>query len=328
MDKNLRNIIVTKVLANIPPHIRPIDYLIEVLHISRESVYRRIRGDISFTMEEIATLSCELGFSVDEFVGGQTGARFFFDFPTDILLDPSGVFFAMIDQHYRNTLDIVNAKHAESFLVLNYIRPVFAVFFDELFKFLYYRWMHQSHETSLKYYYSDVVLPDEIVSIQEKLKTLFPQVNPVTIILDPNIFIKLMHEILYYYTRKLIDEKTFRQLKEDMLGMVNLVEEIAQAGQFAPQTKYHIYLSAISVEANSFYARYDNNVLSNFLAYSMKPIIIRDTSTCAIHKKWLESLKKYATLITQSNEILQVKYFNKQRNYIENIETNPMQFFY
>jgi hypothetical protein len=184
--------------------------------------------------------------------------------------------------------------------------------------------MHQSNKTSIKYYYSNFVFPDEIISIQKKLKDMSKKINNVTIILDPNIFVNFIREIQYYYMRKLISEEEFLRLKGEMIGMVNMAEEIARTGEFAPGAKFNIYLSSISIEANSFYVKYDNKQLSHFLVYSIEPFSINNAQVCEVQKRLMESLKKYSTLITQSNEILQIKYFNQQREFIENIENIPL----
>jgi hypothetical protein len=125
-----------------------------------------------------------------------------------------------------------------------------------------------------------------------------------------------MREVQYYHECKLIDEPVFGKLKDEMLDMIRLFEETTQTGGFTPSAKINLYLSSVGMEANSSYFQNDNCVMSNFLAYSVKPITIKNVSICAIHKKRLESLKKYATLITQSNEIIQAKYFDQQRNHL------------
>jgi hypothetical protein len=327
MDNNLRNIIIQKILESIPSHAKLVNYLMQALNISRESVYRRMKGDIPFTIEEIIKLSKKLNFSLDELVGGEKEFRFFFDIPANTLEEPAETYLQMIDQQYQGLLNLQNAKHTESFIVLNYITPVFAVFSDELFKFLYYRWMHQNREISLKYYYSDVVLPDALVFMQKKIKALSPKVDTMTFVLDPDIFINIIRDVQYCYQRKLIDEDTFQCLREDIWAMLNQIETFTQTGVSNMGSQFNLYLSSVSVKANSYYIEYDDKRISYFHVYFIKPITINNPDICNIHKKWIESLKKYATLITQSNEILQAKYFNQQRAYLENIENFSFHFF-
>ena len=315
---NLRNTITTKILSSISPRVKPIDYLMEALNISRESVYRRIRGDISFTLEEIAKLSIDLEFSIDELVIKDMHSRAFFDLHTTSTQDPSNIFITMFQQCYQSIFDLPPyVKNIESIMTLNHIPSEFLIFFNHLFKFSYYQWMHQNQESSLKYFYSDVTLPETLVFLQQKALENLKKIRNNTIIFDPNSFQSLVVDVQYYYKRKLINEDEFSLIRNDLLKLVNMAENIAQTGFYASDTKCNLYLSSLSIESSSRYIKYEDHVKSQFYVNSMEPLTITNMNLCATHKKWLDSIRKYATLITQSNEILQVKYFNKQRALID-----------
>jgi len=321
---NLRSIITSKILSNIPPRVKPIDYLMETLDISRESVYRRIRGDISFTLEEIAKLSIELGFSIDELIMKDMPSRVFFNLHTTASQNPSDIFISIYQRYFSNTFDLSYVKDAESIMVLNHIPPEFIIFFNNLYKFLYYRWMHQHQEASLKYCYSDITMPDELVSLQHKAVDNLKLIKNNTLIVDSNVFLNLIREIQYYYKRRLINETEFLALKNDLIGLVNKMEGIAQTGYYNHNAKFNFYLSSLNIDSSSRFMKFDEQMRSMFFVNSIEPVVVMNPNLCTMHKKWLDSMRKYATLITQSNEILQVKYFNKQRNYIEEISDNSI----
>jgi len=314
---NLRSTIATKILSNIPPRVKSIDYLMEVLNISRESVYRRIRGDISFTLEEIAKLSVDLGFSIDELIIKDMHSRIFFDIHISGKKTPSENFIAIFQQNFQDLFDLPVERDIESVEIVNRVPLGFIVFFNHLFKFTYYRWMHQNQESSLKYFYSDVFLPEKLIDLQQKAIENLRKFRNSTYILDSNIFYNLAQSIQYYYKRRLITQDEFDLLKEDLYGLINMVESIAQTGSNKSGTKNNLYLSSMNVESSSRYVKYGEQIKSQFYADAMEPITISNANLCGIHKKWIDSMRKYATLITQSNEILQVRYFNKQRVYIE-----------
>jgi len=317
---NLRNTVAAKILNNISPRVKPIEYLMVSLNISRESVYRRIRGDISFTLEEVAKLSVELGFSIDELFTQNVRSRVFFDLHTDNIQDPSDIYVTILEQYFQCALDMTYDTFIESIQIINQVSPGFIVFFDHLLKFSYYRWMHQHQETSLKYFYSDVVVPEKLISLQRRAIESVKRVQNTTIILDPDLFTNLIHAVQYYYRRRLINDKEFFEIKKDLLGLIDMLENIAQVGFYGSESKYNIYLSSLNIDACSRYLRCEEQSKSLFFVNAVEPIIITNQTLCETHKKWLESMRKYATLITQSNEILQVRYFNKQRTHIKEIE--------
>jgi hypothetical protein len=315
---NLRSTVATKILGSIPPNVKPIDYLMKALNISRESVYRRIRGDISFALEEIVKLSVDLKFSVDELIIKDMHSRVFLDIHITHDQDPSDMYVTMFEQSFQSIFDMPVGKDTHSTMILNHVPYGLIIFFNHLFKFSYYRWMHQNQESSLNYFYSDINLPEKLICLQQKVLDNLKKIKNKTIIFDTQIFKNLIWEVQYYHKRKLIDEVEFYLIREDLLGLIDLVENIAQTG-YCADSKYNFYLSSLKIESSSRYIKCDDQVKSQFFINSIEPIIISDPNLCFIHKKWLDSMRKYATLITQSNEILQVKYFHKQRSYIEEI---------
>jgi hypothetical protein len=68
----MSKLLTTKNIAAIPKSIKPRDYLMKKLSISKESAYRRMRNKVPFTFEEVVTISLDLGFSLDEIAGKNT----------------------------------------------------------------------------------------------------------------------------------------------------------------------------------------------------------------------------------------------------------------
>jgi hypothetical protein len=99
-----------------------------------------------------------------------------------------------------------------------------------------------------------------------------------------------------------------------------MIKTIAQTGVGCSGTSYDIYLSSVNIDSSSSYTMYDDWEVSRFYAYAHEPIITQNHQICSMHKKWIKSLKKYATFISQSNEILQAKFFEKQLLEVEKLK--------
>lgn len=54
-------------------------YLINTLCIGKEAAYRRLRGEVAFTLDEIAIISCNLGISIDQIIGNHLANRVTFN---------------------------------------------------------------------------------------------------------------------------------------------------------------------------------------------------------------------------------------------------------
>jgi len=312
-----KDLLKTKILGSIPKNIKPIEYLITMLDISKESAYRRLRGDIPFTFEEMAKLSLDLDFSLDELIAKPGDSRVLIDmhyFPED---DLSIAFLKRFEQYYKFLLQLEDYPDVEAIFTLNSIPLVASVYFKDLFKFFYFKLLHKNTEIPVKFNYSDIVISDELEELRKKAKFGSSNcLNKITLILDSNFLVSLINEIQYFNKRKLINDEEFTNLKNDVLGLIDMFETAAQTGIFGQNTKMDIYLSSTNIEVNLAYARFNGTATSFFYGLSIDPIRMTSPVVTERHRKWINSVKKYSTLISQSNEILQAEYFDKQRDII------------
>jgi hypothetical protein len=329
MLRNRKDLLTTKILNSIPKNIKPIEYLIKILEISKESVYRRLRGDIPFTFEEMSKLSLDLNFSLDELMPEFGETRVLIKVQSCPDDDPSDVFLKRFEQHYNVLLHLEDYPNVETILTFNRFPVIASVYSKNLFKFCYFKWLHQNHEAALKLYYSDVAISDEMEELRKKVRFSTGNCsNKVTMILDSNFFVSLISEIRYYYKRRLVNDEEFENLKNEVLDFVNSMESSAHTGIFAQTAKINIYLSSMNVEANTIYTKYNGCETSYIYGFSFNPLSISNSAICEKHKKWINSVRKYSTLITKSNEMLQSEYFDKQRESIKSLDGNGFSLLY
>jgi hypothetical protein len=318
-DKQIE-LLTTRILDGIPENIKPIEYLMGVLNIGKESAYRRMRGEIPFTFDEIAVLSLKLNFSVDEIIGKNTEERVFFDMQVNSSSKSEESFLAMLQEYlrYEETVCIPSASE-EILASINRLSLFFLVRFDSLFKLYYYHWIHQTHNVSLNYSFSDTIIPTQIMEARKEFLKKRKSLNNVSFIVDRDLFQTIVREIQYYYNRKLITEEEALILKGELNSLLISIETLMQKGCSENGCNYNFYLSLLDVETNTNCATYNDNIASLYWLYPVNAIIIVDQEICYMQKKWLESLKKFSVLITLSNEILQAEFIAKQREYLEDI---------
>jgi hypothetical protein len=317
IETNLNEIVVNTILRSISKNIKPVIYLMDLLELSRESVYRRIRREIPFSMEEITKLSLTLGFSIDEIVEGSKKERKFFDL--QILSDFSEVYIELFKEYDNYLQNLLAAKKSQTLMALNHIPPLFSAFFDNLSRFFYYKWMTENVEDLHNQTFSSLHIPGDLFHLQEKVAISCRKINNVVMIFSPHIFLSTIKEIQYFYRRKLLTKEELQFLKRDILELIDLGEKIAKTGCFNTEAHMDFYLSTLNIHSNSVYIQYDNVRETHFWIYSSNPMIIRNSEICDMQKKWIYSLKKHSTLITESNEILQIEFFNKQRMYVQEL---------
>jgi len=315
MDSELNKKLVTTILKNISENRKPVAYLVNALNISRESAYRRIRGDIPFTVMELVTLAADLGFSIDEIFEQEKQNRSFYDYTRSEA--NSSDFFVLMLKKYSELLEKLSyAKKLETIMAFNTFPAPFFVGFSNLFKFAYYKWLYQEKDISRSRPYSEAILPDNAFVYQRKMRGNLFQGKNLVFILDMNIFLNLIKEIQYFYQRKLLNAEELLLIKDDTLRMISQYEEMTQTG-ISGSANIQLYLSSLCVNSNTIYYNLDDKVEPLFWLFSTNPVVIQNAGFVSMQLKWLNSLRRQSALITQSNEIMQAEFFFKQREYID-----------
>jgi hypothetical protein len=314
MDE-IRSLIIKKLVELMPKSIKLVDYLSDTLCISKNSAYRRLQGKMSFSFEELATLSRKMHFSLDELAALD---------PDDnkVIIDlkiencPENTFLRKIKEYKKDLENQLSDKSSSTMIVLNHLPAELCVCHGNLFKLSYYLWLHWEDKGKLKPKFSEIKIPPKLESLRKSVAAYSEKTGNRAFILDPNVFLTPVKLILYFHKMELIDDEEKKAIKEELLDVIDSLENKIRKEIGQQKIKEYIYLSGFNVDFNSIYCTYDNKEYSYFLLYFFNRIVVTKPEICKAHKGWLQSLQKYSTLISESNEALQAAYLKKQREHI------------
>lgn len=296
------------------------DRLIDVLDINGESFYRRLRGDVNFSFKEIAILAKELGFSVDNIIGvkKQNEAQFKLFSPYTHSIE--NIMEKAIEAKFSvfknmDKLEVASLKMATNSMPLAlYSRCQY------LSKFFLYKWKYQTQKNWTDYSFSEYTVPQSTLEYFKRYAyRTFERKPPLTLIIDEKMYTSLISDIVFFYRRNLIDAETLRLIKEDLLSTLDILESFSIKGITPGGGIVNIYISSIAIDRTYIYIGNEKYCYSEFAVYSIIPLISTDSLVCRIQEEWIESLKKYSTLITQCNEIERYNYFSSQREVINDL---------
>lgn len=318
MNDNIDYILVEKILKSIPEKINPVDYLMEVLNLSRDSVYRRINCKKSFTYREIVKLSSILNFSLDEMLHIQNNS-FTKEYikSSDTNIETS--IYLML-RHFRILADnYVRAKdNKEIVMSANRLPDTFIVGYDILFRFICYRWMHLMREFPLDYPFQEFKLHNNIVSACNDLLQSGKGINYNTFIFDENLYLNTIKDIQYFYKRRLISDSELRLMKDSFIALIDMGKDEMLYHYLDKSSSF--YLSTLNIPSSTIYFRYDDKEETDIWSFLPNPIYLNNKVTCATHRKWLYSLRRYAALVSGANENILYDFFEKQYGYVENMD--------
>jgi hypothetical protein len=308
--------VIRKIRENIPQHIRLRDYLADKLGTSRESAYRRIRGVVPFNFNEIADISRELGFSLDEL---SNQIREESELSVDNRKKPLTVqdnLQEMFREYYNYIEVMLQAPEHQVWMSARRLNLFFLLDYDTLFRFFYYRWIQRSASSLSAQSFSQIEVPDDIQEYRTKLRSKLRHIKSAIFILDKHLFSSFIREVEYYYQRKLLSEGDVLHIRRELTVLLNRMER--QMKQVTSHHPHQFYLSQLEVENDSIYAVYKECHLSLYWLYPLKTLTVRNPAD-NIHRRWLESQKRLSALISGSNEILQVRFIEAQREAILDI---------
>jgi len=317
MEK-IRNDIIQKIISGVPGNMKPTEYIMRILNISKGSAYRRLNGTLSFSYEEIALLAKEMNFSVDEVIYSGSRKNHIIEFGDYFDDNVHNILYKSLEEYYEH-LYINSKMHTVATIeALNNLLFVYTLFNDSLFKFFYYKYIQQYDITHLKTKMKDMVVPDSVIDIKNKITDVILNMHncDTVSIIDPHIFLNIMSEIQYYYKRNFIDETEFYLIVKDLENLLNNLEKGAIENRFEGRC-YQYYIAQRNIYSNSCLIQNETQIYSFFYQQNLHPIICYDLRLCELHSSYLQSNKRQSILISNSNEDLQISFFEKQYEYIK-----------
>jgi hypothetical protein len=294
--------------------------LMDILCLGKESVYRRIRGEVPFTLFEVATIAKTLDFSLDNILGTATNGNRPFQLVLTDHINPSKQDLA-VQKHYINFMHLVgNDPDAESGYAANVIPMFFTYNYPYLSRLYAFKYAYQRDGAELLKPYSQIHFSKELIELQRNHCEKTTRIRKSFYIFDNLIFLYTINDIKYFSSIHMIEEEEVKKIKEELLRLIDCMEELAIKGHFESGAPVNLYISNINFDTTYSYICSQNYNLCMVNAFTLDRLSSLDMDTFGIIKRWVQSLKRCATLISQSGEVQRVTFFKKQRELINTLD--------
>lgn len=321
MEKSVNDKLIETIKKYISNDDKIVSRLEDILNIGQQSIYRRLRGEIPFTFEETMKIALNLSFSLDEIIGKYHPKGTFLNMES--YLKEEMDFTEVYEDFISKSVDLIhkvgNASDSILITARNKFPPSLLLRFENLTRFKFFKVRHLQEENAFNLPFSEIELTSGNKESMKKYLYNYRQINKIELILDNNTLLSFIKEITYFYKRHLISESDLNQLQSELFELVDYMEKIMLNKKIDSGAEVSVYISTFNIETNYSYLQYDEKQLVRFWVYAEIPMVISDPKICEMQREWLESLKKYSTLITGSNELQRIQYLNRQREYIKNI---------
>ncbi|MCD8184512.1 MAG: hypothetical protein LUE99_17220 [Bacteroides sp.] len=289
--------------------------LMDILCIGKEAIYRRLRHEVPFTLAEAATVSKKLGVSLDKIMGTSFSDNAVFDVNILDYNNPFDTYRSILEKDVKIFHAIKEDPTSEIGTSSNIIPQTLSLKYDSLSKFRLYKWMYQNESINCQCF-KELEIPSKLVNMQKEFANMASHIHSTYYIWDSMIFQHLINDVQYFCNIHLISEEDRGRIKEDLLLLVDELEMMAIRGKSETGKDVKIYISNMNFEATYSYLQTDLLQISMIRIYSINSITTQDKEIFSGLKEWIQSLKKFSTMISESGEMQRIQFFKQQREII------------
>ena len=319
-EKNfeLQRRLLDEIQDNIPAQHALVDEISDVLNISSDSAYRRIRCDQLLNIKETYMLCKHFKISLDLLMGVKNINQF------DCIYRPIDLSIPGEYQNYMFALSKnvakLKASNNSSILMSAMDIPVFHLISQkELTLFKLYTWSHSvyGYNGCLNDFMKEAETP-EIISCYKKINHDY-ELIPSSEIWTENTINATLKLINYYVEINMFSNKDLPLLLcEQILNILSNLQKWSETGSKGEQkTPFQFYLSEMELE--NTYILMKQSELSNCVVklFTINSLNILDKDFCLETEHWLTKLSQRSVPLCGGSEKERIKFFSSQQQRVQ-----------
>ncbi len=311
---------VEAVKAAIPRNTKVSAVLTDILKIEKEAVYRRLRKEVPFTFAEIAKVSKQLDFSVDELIDRDTKQANHSNIHFIEYLDPKESELMLMDRFMNLFRQLKTSTNSSACISCKTLPLPLYMNYEGLTRFYLFKQGAMSAVPGPVKRYSEITISPRLRQNCQEVVLDSHYIKATCYILDNTVFSNLANDLEYFESIQLISPAEVQEIKKDILNLIDDIEALAEAGCYSDtHNTVNFYVSSINFE-NCFAAiESEDRKTALIRTFQFNAISSQEESAFERVKKWMQSLKRVSTLISQSGEQQRITFFNKQRDIVRGI---------
>jgi hypothetical protein len=311
--------------AILPPHLSMADEVADLLEISPDSAYRRIRGEKPISLEELEKVCVHYNISFDQFLHLSTNS---FLFSGNLKEDKDKSFEQWLDSLLKQIVYMNSLDRKHLYWLLKDIPPISHFAIPELARFKFFLWtksiLHYDSMRGVRFDLNDTRY-DAYEKKSRRIVELFCQV-PLTEIWNVESINSSLRQIRFHYEAGSIRSRNEAlMLFDKMRGLIDRFEQQAEAGvrfdvngkPVESKAEYRMFVNELILGDNTTLFETDGMRIT-FLNHSVLYFI--NTKDQKFNDQMfdnLQNLMNKSTLISKVGEKERATFFNRLRNEIE-----------
>ncbi|HWD89825.1 MAG TPA: helix-turn-helix transcriptional regulator [Mucilaginibacter sp.] len=321
MDTNhTQQLFFNHIKSILPAHLSFVDEVAELLNISNDSAYRRIRGEKPLGLDELQVLCNKYQVSLDQLLHIKTNTVIF----TDDRVDHYSQGFNKWLQFVANMLAVFNGLQNPKMYWFSKDLPAYAFIpFPELtaFKFFFWKRTLLGYPELARQKFNGVEADTEAIEIAKKIDELYTKMPTIDIWSRDSINATIS-QIEFYreanvFTNNDVVLKIYSQLEE----LVSHLELQAETGKkllynkpdLCTTVSYDAYINETLTGDNTIFVQSDNRQITFINHNGLNFMSTQDAGFCEFTHKHLENVIRKSTHISIVGEKERSMFFHKLR---------------
>jgi hypothetical protein len=289
-----------------------------MLEISRDSAYRRIRGETVLSMDEAKKLCDLFGISLDAHFSTTANSSLFHHRG----LSPTYSLDKWLNSVAKN-FTFFNSFEEKEMIFAARDLPIFHHFrLPELTAFKLCVWLKTVIKDPVyaNQTFNFKVLPDKTMTAARRIWQLYSTIPTVEIWSDEVINETLKQIAFYHECGFFEDSRQPAVLCDKLIELIELVRADAKQGRTLNGESYQLFENEILIANNTIYARMDN-IRYVYINYNTTSLLTtQQQSFCDKTERYLNNLRNNSVQISTTAEKERNRFFNRMKEQVEQLK--------
>lgn len=326
MDANqAQTLFFNHIKSKIPSHLALVEEVADLLNISNDSAYRRIRGEKPIGLDEMQVLCNKYHVSLDKLLQLQTNTVIFSGNKVDITS------FGFID-YLADIVDNLVSFNAFTNPRMYYATKDIPIFhfmqFPELREFKFFFWKRTliGHPELARRQFDGEKESDEALEYAKKIVEQYVRLPSIELWGEETVNVTIRQIEFYRQSDIFADSKILLKVYEQLEELLNHLEQQAENGRkflygqadASGGATYEMYVNECLIGDNAIFVQGDNRQISVLNHNGLNFISTQDKSFCDYTFKHMQNVIRKSTAISQVGEKDRSVFFNTLRAKIYN----------
>ncbi len=307
------------------PNISFVDEISDLLHVSRDSAYRRIRGETTLTFEEIQTLSNHFQVSVDSLLNTGQGRV---TFNNRAINEDTFTFEEYLKSILENLITINQFQVKELFFAAKDI-PIFHYFqFRKLASFKIFFWLRTilAYQDYKDKHFTFETVDAKLLDLANEIWEKYIITPSVEIWSDETINITL-RQVEFYFEAGVIRKDDALAVCREMETLLDHIKTQAAAGkkffyekrESGVDGSYQLYQNEVAIADNTIFFIMDEVKITFITHNNLNILSTTDGEFCEHTHYHLQNIIKKSTLLSSTSEKERGRFFKKMGDKLEKL---------